>query len=519
MRRQILRSSFLVATITACGIIAEMLKDVVVADRLGTTAEGDAFFAALTVPLLVIGALLQSTNISLVPLFSNAEAQKGEVEVRRLTNVLMSLGVPFLLLLSVAGVIAAPWSIRIVGAGFGDKTGGLAVALSRLLSPAVLLAGLASLFRSWLNSKRSYAAPAATNLVRSLGMIMVIWLFSRKWGTYAIAAGFVIGTLMQLVLVSGTAWRKKFRYSFSMTTDVQEVKKIISLLAWPLTTIFLRQTNVLAERMFASLLVVGGISALNYAYRMTSGLSRIFSTSVFTTVLPVVSSDAGREDWPRLRRRFLLTVRLVSLIVIPISVGIMALNLPLVTLIFQRGAFDARSVALTAAALVYYTLGLPLMALIPLFNMLFYAVLDVRTPVLIAVGATFANVLLDFVLGKAMGLNGLALGYSLARGFEILVTYVYLRRRFGQILERTLLPFYGKIGLASALMGGGVYVARLQLGIYLNSTLIHQVLLLSACGLLGLLIFVISLATLRVAEFESILRSFQKKLLTWRLDF
>ncbi len=506
MRSAILKSSLLISALSALSILAELLKDMLVAAKMGASVEGDAFFAATTIPLLLIGALLQSYQLSFVPLLSASEVQKGASESKRLVNVLITITIPFLLALVAGCILFAPALASLVGAGFSPAGRELTLKLSQITFLAVLATGLTGVLMNWLNSQGRFAAPASINLARSLGMTAVIWFLWETLGVYSAALAFLVGSLLQFILIAIVAWVHGLRFRFEKAASLAEVRRILGLIAWPLGLIMLRQANTVIERMFASYLDPGSISVLSYAFRIIVGLVVIFSSSIFTAALPALSRNAGSEDLDQLRRNLTTAVKMVSLALAFIVVYLIAFSRSIVAVVYERGAFDAAAAATTSQVLAYYSLSLLLRALIPLYQMPFYALSDVKTPIILSIAAAALQVIFNILLVPWLNLLGLVIADTLARALELSVNYLLLRRRIANPIEKDISIYWFKIILAA--MGTWLLFAmmKIPLGMYTPDNFWGHALRLSLALAAGGVLYFAALSQLQVKEVNELLQ-------------
>jgi putative peptidoglycan lipid II flippase len=182
----------------------------------------------------------------------------------------------------------------------------------------------------------------------------------------------------------------------------------------------------------------------------------IFAIAIATAVLPTLSEYSAKNDLQQLKETISFALRLVFFVTLPAMVGLIALRLPILNLLFQRGAFTAHSTEMTAQALLYYALGLAAFAGVRIVVPAFYSLQDTKTPVKVAFVALLANAGLGALLMKPLRHGGLALATSLAAGLNFALLVILLRRKLGKIGASNIVhSFFKNLG-ASFLMGAVV---------------------------------------------------------------
>ena len=231
------------------------------------------------------------------------------------------------------------------------------------------------------------------------------------------------------------------------------------------------QLNFLVNTVLASGLAAGSLAALNYAWLLMLLPQGVFAQAVATAAFPTFSAQAARGEQAEMRATLAATLRAVLYLAVPAAVGLVVLRLPLVQLLFQRGAFTDASSHRVALALALYALGLPAHSAVEIVVRAFYAQHDTRTPVAVGVAAMVLNILLSLAfvaLFQGLGwlpLGGLALSNSLATTVEMGVLLGLIRRRLGGLEGRRLARSLLRIGLATAVMGAAIWmVATLLAG-------------------------------------------------------
>jgi putative peptidoglycan lipid II flippase len=213
------------------------------------------------------------------------------------------------------------------------------------------------------------------------------------------------------------------------------------------------QINVVVNTALASTQEQGAVSFLQYAFRLMYLPIGLFGVSIATAALPDISRQAAETDKSAMRGTIAAGLRMMLMLNVPATVGLMALAHPIVEFLLEYGVFSSHDTAATAAALLFYAPGLIGYSAVKIASPSFYALGEARTPVIVSIASVAVNLVLNVILVGPMGYRGLALGTAIAALFNAVVLLVLLRGRLGGLEGRRNAIVLTKIVIASALMG------------------------------------------------------------------
>lgn len=470
------RAAGVVGKATLASRVLGYIRDAVIAAVFGASAGADAFFVAFRVPNLLRRLFAEgSLSVAFVPVLTGVLRQQGKSEAIVLVRSALMLFSALLTLVAVAGIIAAPLIVSIIAPGFTDNPWqfALTVTLTRLVFPYVLLIGLVAVSMGALNVFGHFAAPALAPVMLNIGMIgSVLGLRSLfDIPETALAVGVLIGGVLQLILQApflrriGLTVRGKWRLNHPALIEI--TRKMLPMAFGAAAY----QINVVVSTLLATLLPGGSVSYLYYADRLVQFPLGVIAIAAATAALPSFSRLAADKDTAGLRDSLSFTLMLVFFITLPAMVGLVVVRAPLVSLLFERGAFDQHASALTADAVLYYALGLWAFAGTRIVVNAFYALGRVWTPVAVSIAAIAANIALSLLLMPRMAHAGLALATSLSSGVNLILLVIILRQQTGRLNGRRItLSFLRALAMALA-MGLAVAIAvRLSMPVFGNST-------------------------------------------------
>ena len=275
------------------------------------------------------------------------------------------------------------------------------------------------------------------------------------------------------------------------------------------------QFNLFVNQNLASTLDEGLVSALRAAQRLMQLPITLFGITVGIAFFPTMTQLAAQQQIDEFKNTVMMGLRTVLFVTIPASFGLAALSEPVIRFMyeFRSGAFTAEDTAETAYALVFYTIGIFAYAAIHTLSRAFYALKDTKKPVAVAVLSILVNVLLSILLVRCMAQGGLALAYSIAGVFNMVVLIVLLARQIGDMGTGALWLSLAKTTLISGVMG--VVVRWLgELGeqfLPLGSKLV-QLLELGVIIAVGMAVYAVLALWWKMPEAEQIMRILRRKL-------
>ncbi|MYK87210.1 MAG: murein biosynthesis integral membrane protein MurJ, partial [Acidobacteria bacterium] len=249
----------------------------------------------------------------------------------------------------------------------------------------------------------------------------------------------------------------------------------------------------------------GAVSWLGYAFRVMYLPIGLFGVSLAAATLPVVSRHAAREEIDGIRDAVSRALRLMLVVNVPATVGLIALGAPVVQLIFERGSFTPEDTAATAAALLFYAPGLAGYSAVRIAVPCFYALGSSVTPTTISMAAVTLNIALNLLLVDLMGYRGLALGASIAALANAITLLAVLRRRLHGLDLGRVLTVFAKIAVASAAMGAAAWMTHaLLLEAWPGAELVTRLGRVCASIAVGGAVLAAAALMLRIRELEQV---------------
>ncbi len=442
--------------------ILGLVRDVIVARFFGAGLAADAFFVAFRIPNLLRRLFAEgSLTVAFIPVFTEYLNKKGRQDAFDMARIVLTILAIILTIISIAGIILAPWIVKFQAFGFGSSGAKyeLTVLLTMITFPYIFFISLVAFFMGVLNSLRKFAAPAAAPIFLNLGIIGAIFLISPFFEEpiIGVAIGVIIGGIFQVVLQIPFVIKAGFVFKPLWRPSHPGVKKIGRLMLPAILGSAVYQLNSYIGTFLASFLEEGSISWLYYADRLVQFPLGVFAIAISTAALPALTEKVTLKEFDEFSSTLKHSLGLILFICIPSTAGLMILGNSIIMIIFERGAFDTFTTLMTNKALFYYSIGLWSFACNRILLSAFYAFQDTKTPVRIAIITFFLNLLFALLLIGPLRHGGIALALSLSSMSQFFLLFFFLGKK---LPWHHSMPFIGKIMkhiMAAIIMGLIIY--------------------------------------------------------------
>lgn len=405
------------------------LREVVIADQFGASVRTDAFFVALTVPVLFTDFIKYSVKNSFIPVFSHYRLKKGDSAAWSFAwsyTKLMGVG---LLLLSLVLFWRSADIVSLIAPGLSQSSQNLAISLMHLLSFLVLFLGLASILESIYNGFEHFVTPAFAPLALNLSVILAVLLLTSRLGTSGIAAGFLLGAVLQALILTKIFRIGRFSLHGKLRLAEPETRRVLSFGFFIALVHGIWGLYYVLDRMLASSLSDGTISALAFADRLIQLPVGVFVLAISVAALPRMSIFAAQKNYRRVEQICGTGLRVLLFVIIPVTIFFCITRLPLVRILYQRGAFDPAATEMTSGPLLTYSLGLAAFAGQIFLLRVYYAFQDMVTPLVTSLLSLGVKIVLSFLLMKSLGATGIALATSVAATCNTVLLALWLLKK------------------------------------------------------------------------------------------
>lgn len=532
-QQRVTRSAGIVGFAVMGSRLLGLIREQVIAYFFVSGVSADAFNAAFRIPNLMRDLFGEGVlSKAFVTTFTATEMEDGEEAAWRLANRVFHLMALTLTVITVVGIVAAPLIVNVMfmGEGFDlelepdDHFGftnkrDLTVYLTRIMFPFLPLVSFAAIAMGLLNSKGKFGIPSSASSFFNLGSVVVgIWGYyaSQRLGLHPVtgmAVGVLVGGALQFLIQMPSMWRVGFRYRPTISFRDVRVRQVMRLLGPAVLGAAALQVNVFVNSWFASQ-DQAWVTWITRAYRLMHLPIGIFGAAISIAALPNLAKLVVEGDLDGYRQSFSHSLRLVMLLTIPASIGLMVLDEPICRLVFELGKATVIDTQQTANALFCYAFGLCGFAAIKIATDGFYAFNDTRTPVKVSLCTIVLNIILNtvFIFGLNFDHRSLALSTSCTITLNFLTLLVLLWRRVGGFGLDKLVLLLVKILVISAGMGAVCWWVNSQLEGWLGvAGVLERLIGVFVPVGLGLGVLVGGCKLLRVQEFDGLLRAILRR--------
>ena len=515
---RIVRSAGIVSGAVALSRLTGLLREVVMATLFGAGPVMDAFILAFRIPNLMRDLFAEGAlSSAFVPTFTHYLTEKSKRDAAVLVQLVSSAIVLFVGGICALGMIFTPQFITLIASDFQAVPGKfeLAVQLTRIMFPFLLLVSLAAQAMGVLNACNQFAVPALASSFFNIGSLSMGLGLGYWAGGYlgispieGMAYGVVGGGLLQLLWQMPSLLHSGFSFGMRFDWSHPGLRHIMKLMGPAILGGAAVQVNVMVNTALAAGIfdpergASGPISWLGYAFRFMQLPLGLFGVAIASATLPSISRSAARADFNEFRETLSRSLGLVFLLTIPSSVGLALLGDSMIGAIYEGGRFVLYDTQQTAIALKFYTIGLVGYAATKILTPAFYAIDDARFPMWVSLSSIVTNFAVAYSMVEVfhVGFQGLALSTSVVATVSFLVLFVVIRNRLQGVCGRRLLRSFLLILTASGVMALVCWASSSLLMRTIGASKMGYLADVAISVPLGLLTFLIACRVLGVEE-------------------
>lgn len=496
--------------ITLISRVMGFVREMFIAASFGAAMITDAYRMAALIPTILFSAIAAALGVTLIPVLSEYVHGKSTASTNRFVSNTLNICLAVSALVMIAGIVASEQLVSIVAPGFSVEASNLTVRLIRIMFPMILFNVVAVITTGYLQTYNRFFVPALSGLMFNLVIITQLSMFGGL-GVDGLAMATMIGMLAQGLIQIPFMFKTGYRYELTLDHRCEGLKKVFALMLPVLMGTAISQVNVTVNQIIASGLPEGSISALDFGNRINGMVNSLFGLSIATVLYPSMARMAFANQIDKLKKMVSTGMRVVSFITMPMMAGLMILSVPIVRLLFERGAFDARATLMTSQALFYYALAIVPIGISGVLSRAFFSLQDTKTPVVVGLFSVSLNIMLNLIIVRYMGHAGLALSTSISSSFSILLALLLFRRKMGLLGGRQIIKSISKHVLSAVIMGiVVVWIGSVSNAFLMGDTVVFQALRLMLSVSVGFIVYLLSAYFLRIEEMRMALGMLKK---------
>ncbi|QTN00820.1 murein biosynthesis integral membrane protein MurJ [Sediminibacillus dalangtanensis] len=406
--------------------ISGLVRDMVIAYYFGDSYQADAFLAAFIIPNMLFLFMTNGMKNTLVPSYLEAAANGREnshlSQVFKVTAVGGTIA-------AVLGMLLSPYLIPLLYTEFSEQATRVAIWVSVWLMGALVFVGLNAVLEAYLDARQRFSTSAASQIIVIAAMITSAFLFAESAGPYALAAGYLAGTIVSLLFKLILAVPKQaIRLKEKINTS--EIKHFYRLFLPVALTVMVGQINLAVDNIFAGYFPEGTVTYINYAKNLVHFPQAIFGVTIATLVFPALAKAQAIRNQVQFKQTMVQGLNLMYLLVLPAITGMMILMPQIIELLYERGAFTHQATLATSQAAYYYFGSVLFFSLNTMINKGFYSVKQGKLIMKIGAVSVVLNLLFNYLFTKTLGFVGIPLASSVvgllyaATGFVLFLKLV-----------------------------------------------------------------------------------------------
>lgn len=474
----LLRTASTVSFFTLMSRITGLVRETLVAAAFGATAWADAFQVAFRIPNLLRRLFAEGAfSQAFVPILADTRAREGDDATRKLIDAVATMLFWALLLTCAAGIVLAPVIVWLMGAGLEEFDG--TVVMTRIMFPYIAFMSLVAFAAGILNTWKQFAIPAATPVLLNVAVILAAWLLVpqfARWGfepAYALAAGVMAGGVLQLAVQVPALLRIGCLPRIGLGPSAIKaawndagVMRVLKQMLPALLGVSVAQISLIINTQIATQVGTGSVVWLTWADRLMEFPTALLGVALGVVLLPQLTAAQSRKDAEAYSGMLDWGLRLVLLLALPCAVALVVFPQALLSVLYHYGAVTPADIEKARFALMGYGVGLMGLVGVKILAPGYYASLDIRTPVKIAVVVLILTQLMNLAfvpfLHTRFGLGhaGLALSIGLGATINALWLFVGLRRRGSYVPAPGWGLFAVRVFFATAVLGAGLAWAQ-----------------------------------------------------------
>jgi putative peptidoglycan lipid II flippase len=513
---RIARAAIVLIAGTILSRVVGVGRESTIAYLFGAGADVSAFRISNNVVTIVLDLLLTgAVSAALVPVFSEyTSSEERRAEFGKVVSTVLTVAGLFLALSVLLLELFAEPLVHFMSIGLPAEAQSLALEMTQWVLPAVLFMGLSGVVMAAHYALNRFIFPAFTSVLFNLAVIVCAFSLTGIFGIKSLALGLVVGALAMLVFQLPGLRDIPLRPSLAIGHPA--VRKILRLYAPVVMSVIVSSIVLVIDRNLASQVGESAISAMGFATTLVQFGLGIVAAAISVASLPTLSQHFTNRDSEGFRRTLSSGLRLVTVLVLPAAAMLLALSVPLVSLLFLHGKFNNEALNLTVLALSIYVIGLPFSAIDQVLLFAFYARKNTLTPALIGIAQFGVYLGIAFGTYKIWGMAGLVLAWSAQLAFHAIVTGIFLLRA---MRSEGGLRGYGIGATALKALGAATAMGIVSFGSWWalsqavkSDNLPAQVLLLGIPALLGGGLYIGLVWLMRLPEVELIVGKVRARL-------
>lgn len=497
---KLLNAMATVAGLTGVSRILGFVRDILTAAILGAGPIADAFFVALKLPNFFRRVTAEGAfSVAFVPLYSEKLEKEDQSAASLFASNAFAVMLLFLVPFTILAIIAMPYVIYAIAPGFTDDPlrYDMAVELSRVTFPYLLMMSLTALMGGLLNAHDKFAPFASAPILFNLCIIIALFAFTPVTETpgHAMAYGIAFAGVSQFLWLVYHVRKNRLGLRLKKPAFTGNIKKLFKLMGPGVVGAGVMHINLFADLIIASFLAGGSISYLYYADRLNQLPLGMVGIAVGTALLPMLSKAISAKDLAKTQNLFNRALEVCLLLALPAAAALFVIPETLISTLFERGEFTSTDTAIASKVLMGYAIGLPAYIAVKVFSTAYWSRQDTMSPVKISILTTVLNIMLSLVLIVPFGVAGIAISTGVMGWLQLALLYKGMRHHTDLKFDDRFKNVIFKIVFSTILMAVILLLADKYIAFNDGVGEIKKITALTAMVAIGLIVYGASIIT------------------------
>lgn len=502
LHKRVLNGTLIILFVSVLAKFTSFISESILAAYLGTSEISDAYYMVSSVQNVIYPMISVGIWKVFFPLYK-AKQTKNDLEgANALANKSLTLFTMISLVVCVLLAVFSKQVVSLIAPGFSDANKELCAELVRISSPMYIFIVAAAIFATMLQSHDRFFGSQIREVVSHIPTIIAAVFFYKRFGIEAMAYALILcGVIRLLVELPFVNWGYKYKPDFRFKSP--ELSLLFRRIPSALLSTGVGRINTIIDKMMASGLAAGTISALNYGAKLKNVFGGLVSDALATATYPQMLELITNDKKDQLNKLVVRVLSIFATFIFPATLACILFSRELITVVYARGAFDAHSVDLTALIFAFYCICLMSSASNVVLNNLFYGYGDTKKPLLFSIVNLLLNIVFNFVFIHYLGAAGLALATSVSSVICCILRMIWVRQ-YVVLDYKSLLRMFGKLLIAAA-------IACFIPWFVVNGLFENAYLKLAVAAVVGVVLYLVMLRIFRIDTLNEVVGMIKDK--------
>lgn len=420
----------LITIVTLISKFLGLLREVGIASLFGAGTETDAFYVAIVIPSLIFTSFgLALQNLFMAEFANYKEIYQNKTDqsifISKMVNILFVIA----FILYIVSTLGSASIVKIVAPGFDEPYKfSLTVNLTNILLPTLIIIPIYQIKAAVLRVYDKFVSVSIIDLFFNIVQLVYIFLYSDRFGIQGLAFSILLAYSLQLLTINVIMKKMGFKYKFIIDFKDKYIHNIFILFIPTMISFGIIHVNVLVDKIIASNLDNGSVSALNYGFMVRNLAYNIIVLSIITVIYPKLLGYKSKNENKEFNDVAIKIINFFILLLLPLTIIMMTFADSIIKLIFERGNFTHYDTIMTGRVLFYYSIGIIAFSIKEFLIRICYTYKNTKLPLLITLIGSVSNIIFSIILMKFMGVSGIALGLSISELLSMFIFINYIKK-------------------------------------------------------------------------------------------